>query len=210
MKKRAWAIWVLPLWFALCGSSLKANMVYPLKVFTSEGLYHDSPDLNLYIEVSNGGANQVEFSFYNESSIDSCIAQIYFDDDDGSLLGIANIAGLGVSFSQSAVSGNLPGAKLLDPAFETTSEFSIDADSPPPKNGINPGEWGIISFDLTNDGTLEDVISGLNTNILRVGVHVIDLPDGSSISAVSVPELGTLMLLGTAGVWILTRKKRSA
>ncbi len=58
MRKKPWAIWVLPLWFALCGSSLKANMVYPLKVFTSEGLYHDSPDLNLYIEVSNGGVNQ--------------------------------------------------------------------------------------------------------------------------------------------------------
>ena len=58
MRKKPWAIWVLPLWFALCGSSLKANMVYPLKVFTSEGLYHDSPDLNLYIEVSNEGVNQ--------------------------------------------------------------------------------------------------------------------------------------------------------
>jgi len=58
MRKKPWAIWVLPLWFALCGSSLKANMVYPLKVFTSEGLYHDSPVLNLYVEVSNGGVNQ--------------------------------------------------------------------------------------------------------------------------------------------------------
>jgi hypothetical protein len=194
---------------------LKANIVYQLEVFTSNEevticrQYHDSPVLNLYVEVSNGGVSQVEFSFYNESSIDSSIARIYFDDDDGSLLGIADIAGFGVSFSQSAVPGNLPGAKLLDPAFETTSGFSIDADSPPPKNGINPGEWGIISFDLTNDGTLKDVISGLNTNILRVGVHVIGLPDGSSISAVSVPEPGTLMLLGTAGLWIFTRKRRS-
>jgi len=58
MRKKPWAIWVLLLWFALCGSSLKANMVYPLKVFTSEGLYHDSSVLNLYIEVSNGGVNQ--------------------------------------------------------------------------------------------------------------------------------------------------------
>jgi len=209
MRKKPWAIWFLLLWFALCGSSLKANMVYPLKVFTSEGLYHDSPDLNLYIEVSNGGVNQVEFSFYNESSIDSSITQIYFDDDDGSLLGIADIEGLGVSFSQPAAPGNLPGAKLLDPAFETTSEFSIDADSPPPKNGINPGEWGVITFDLINNTTLEDVISGLNTNILRVGVHVIGLPDESSVSAISVstPEPATVILLGTAGLWIFTRKK---
>ena len=72
MRKKPWAIWVLPLWFALCGSSLKANMVYPLKVFTSEGLYHDSPVLNLYVEVSNGGVNQVEFSFYNENSGYNC------------------------------------------------------------------------------------------------------------------------------------------
>ena len=211
MRKKAWVIWFPLLCFALCGSSLRANMVYPLKVFTSDGQYHDSPVLNLYVEVSNRGTDEVDFTFYNESLIDSSIARIYFDDDDGSLLGIADIAGFGVSFGQSAVPGNLPGAKLLDPAFETTSGFGIDADSPPPKNGINPGERGIISFDLTNDGTLEDVISGLNTNILRVGVHVIGLPDDSSVSAISVsaPEPGTLILLGTAGLWIFTRKRRS-
>jgi hypothetical protein len=72
MRKKPWVIWVLLLWFTLCGSSLKANMVYPLKVFTSEGQYHDSPVLNLYVEVSNGGVNQVEFSFYNENSGYNC------------------------------------------------------------------------------------------------------------------------------------------
>lgn len=209
MRKEIYAVWFPLVWFVVCGNYVKAEMVYQLEIFTDEGQGDVSPDLNLYVEVSDRGTDEVDFTFYNESLIDSSIARIYFDDDEGLLLGIADIAGLGTSFSRSAAPKNLPNARVLDPMFEATDEFTIGADAPPPKNGINPGQWGIISFDLTNDGTLEDVISGLNTNILRIGVHVIGLPDESSVSAVSVPEPGTLMLLGTAGLWIFTRKRRS-
>lgn len=206
-RRKVLSILFFLFWFAVCESSLKANMVYPLNIFTNKEGYYNSPDLNLYVEVSNKGADQIDFSFYNESSIDSSIARIYFDDDAGSLLDIANIVGLGTSFSQSAAPGNLPGAKLLDPPFEATKELGVSGESPPPENGINPGEWAIITFDLTNGGTFEDVINGLNTGILRIGVHVIDLPNDLRGSAIAVPEPGTLMLLGTVGLIALTRKK---
>lgn len=198
---------VLLLWFAMYDSCLRANMVYPLEVFTGEGGYYDG--LDLYVEVSDGAADRVDFAFYNGSLIDSSIARIYFDDDDGSLLGTPSIAeSFGTSFSLLATPGNLPGGKLLDPAFETTDEFSIGTDSPPPKNGVNPGEWATITFDLINGGTPEDVIGQLNSGSLRIGAHIIALPDDLTGSAVTAPEPGTLMMLGTAGLWIFTRKRR--
>ena len=208
MRKKAYIIWFPLFWFVVCGSIVKANVVYPLEIFTSDGEYHDSPDLNLYVEVSNAGTDQVNFTFYNESLIDSSVARIYFDDGFGSLLGIANIEGLGTSFGWSATPKNLPGAELLEPLFEATDEFSIGGDAPPPKNGVNPGEWVQLTFDIKINATLEDVVAQLDTGAIRIGTHVIALPDGSSGSAIAVPEPGTLMLFGTAGLWILTRKKK--
>ncbi len=200
---------VLLFWFAMYDSCLRADMVYPLDIFIGEGGYYDG--LNLYVEVSDGAADQVDFTFYNDSSPDSSssIARIYFDDDDGSFLGTPNIVeNSGTSFSLLATPGNLPGRRSLDPAFETTGEFSIGGDPAPPKNGVNPGEWATITFDLINDGMPEDVIGQLNTGTLRIGAHVIALPDGLGGSGVAVPEPGTLMLLGTAGLWIFIRKRR--
>lgn len=198
-------------WFVVCGSPVRANMVYPLDIFDRDAEYYGSTDLNLYIEVADGGPELVDFTFYNDSLVDSSIARIYFDDDGGSLSGLAGIDGLGVSFSQSASPGNIPGARLLVPLFEATDEFSIGADAPPPKNGINPGQSAKITFDMTGGSTLDDVIGGLDTGALRIGVHVIALPDGSSGSAVTVaaPEPATLLLFSTAGLWVLTRRRKS-
>lgn len=213
MRKEAYICFPL-IWLVvcvvICVSPLRANMVYPLEIFTTEGQYYDSPDLDLYVVAFDVGMEQVGFSFYNESLIYSSIARIYFDDDDGSLSDIASIAGLGTSFSRSAAPKNLPAGKSLAPPFEATEAFSIGGDAPPPKNGINPGEWCTITFDLINGGTFGDVIGGLNSSSLRIGAHVIALPDGSSGSALAVPEPGALMLLGAVGLWILTRKRRFA
>lgn len=205
MKKLVFLTCVL--WLAMGATTSRANAVYPLEIFTTEGQYYDSPDLNLYVEVSGADPGQAVFSFYNESSINSAIAQIYFDAT--SLLGSVYVAeGPGTSFKQPAVPKNLPGAKLLDPPFEASDELSIGANAPPPKDGINPGEWLRFTFELENNGTFEDVIDELNTGTIRIGVHVIGLPDGSSGSAVAVPEPATIILLGCGVAWIVIRKKR--
>jgi hypothetical protein len=151
----------------------------------------------MYMTVSNG-FEQVDFTFYNISSIRSSLARIYFD--DGSLLGIANVFnGPGTSFSHIYPGpGNVPGASLLDPKFVADREFSIGAVSPPPENGVNPpppNEWVQIKFDLESGGTLEGVVEELNSGELRVAIHIINLPDGSSNSAIAVPEPATMMLL---------------
>jgi hypothetical protein len=211
MRREACAIWFAVLWFAVCGSSLKANVVYPLEIFAGDGQYYESPDLNLYVVVSDGGPDQVDFTFYNESLIDSSIARIYFDDGNRLLSGIADTAeGPGTSFSQLSKPPALPNGNVLDPPFVTTEGFSADSDPPLPKNGVNPDGWVQFTFNLKDNGTFEDVHHEMDTGALRIGAHVIGLPDNLSGPAIAVPGPGTLMVLGTAALWILTRKKQPA
>lgn len=207
-RRKLCSILFILFWFVVCGSPLRANMLFPLEIIDSDSEYYGSPDLRLYVQVADGGPDQVDFTFYNDSFIgSSSIARIYFDDDGALLSGLAGIDGF---FSQSASPGNLPGARLLAPPFETTSEFSIGADAPSPKNGINPGQSATITFDMTGGSTLYDVIDALEAGTLRAGVHVIALPDGSSGAAVTVPapEPATLVLFSTAGLWVLTRRRK--
>lgn len=191
--------------------ALQAGSIYPFEIFTDNGSFADSADLNLYVEVSDAGENRADFTFYNDSLIESCIARICFD--DGTLLGIADITSSpGVSFSLSAKPQTLPGGNLLEPPFVTTVEFSIDSDPPGSKNGINPSdpaEWLRITFDLKNNGLFQDVLDELNNGILRIGTHIIDLPDGSSESAINhTPEPATITLLGL-GSLVLFRKRET-
>jgi len=205
MRKQSYVIWFTLLWFVECVSPLRANMVYPIEIFDRDAEYYGSRDLNLYVKVANAGPDRVDFTFYNDSIAGSSIARIYFD-DDGYLSGVAGIDGLGISFSQSAKPENLPAARLLDPPFETTGQFSVDGDPPLPKSGINPGQWAKITFDLTGGSTFSDVTGALDVGTLRAGVHIIALPDGSSSSAVTVPEPATICMFGLGGL-ILLRKK---
>ena len=93
--------------------------IYPFEIFTNNGSYYDSPDLDFYVDVTDGLMNQVDFTFYNDSLVSSAIASIYFDND--SLLGVAGITnGPGTFFSQFARPRNLPAGKTLNPTFVTT------------------------------------------------------------------------------------------
>ncbi|MHC4155419.1 MAG: PEP-CTERM sorting domain-containing protein [Planctomycetota bacterium] len=183
---------------------------YPFEIFTSNGGYYDSPDIDLYVVVSNGD-NSVDFTFYNESLIPSSLSAVYFD--DGSLLGISAVtSGPGTLFTQPATPGNLPGAGFLDPPFVTTEEFCVDGDPPPSQNGVNPVgsgeplEWVQITFDLVGGGTLAHVLDELDTGALRIGVHVTALPDGSSESATNVPEPATVFILGLGALVVLRKR----
>jgi hypothetical protein len=63
-------------------------------------------------------------------------------------------------------------------------------------------------FDLINGGTFLNVTDELNTGVLWIGVHVIALPDGSSESAIAVPDPATLFLLGLGSLALLRIRKR--
>ena len=158
------------------------------------------------------GAGSADFTFYNESLVPSSLSAVYFD--DGSLLGIAAVTnGPGTSFTQPATPSNLPAGNLLDPPFVTTDEFCVDGDPPPSQNGVNPVElepleWVRITFDLVGDATLANVLDELDTGALRIGIHITALPDGSSESAINVPEPAIALLFALSSLVVLRKGRR--
>jgi hypothetical protein len=184
-------------------------VIYDFEVFTDNGAYSFDLD-GLYVEVTNG-VGIVDFTFYNDSSVQSSVTGIFFD--DGSLLGIDTITnGPGTDFVYPRTFGGFPGGGMLDPPFVADREFNAGATNPVPMKGINEGdtvnEWVTIRFELTNGGTLEDVLAELNSGALRIGLHIIALPDGSSESAILVPEPATVLLLGIGGLLLGRRRRR--
>ena len=179
----------------LCAFSYPVSAtLYPFEIFTSNGLYYDDPGVDIYMDVGNGGSI-VDFTFYNDSTVQSSITNIYFD--DGTLLGatLSIINGSGTLFAENGPD-NLPNG--VEIGFDADREFNIGSVSPPPNNGVNntgPGEWVTIEFALVG-GTLQNVLDELDSGALRVGMHIQNFPAGSSESAVNVPEPTTIALLG--------------
>ena len=180
---------------------------YSFEVFTNNGDYADSSALNIYVEVVEV-EGLASFTFYNESDISSSVAGIYFD--SGDLFTTATINnGPGTSFSQPASPLDLPSGNNLLPPFMTSNDLSFGSNPPPSTNGINPDsdEWVEITFAMTEDTTFENVIADLDSNFLRIGLHVISFPDGSSEAATtSTPEPITLGLLGL-GILMIPRRR---
>ncbi len=138
------------------------------------------------VEVQDLGGGRVSFTFRNTGPAASSITDVYFD--DGALLGIASITnGPGVSFSQGASPGNLPGGNSISPPFVTTAGFLADSDPAVQPNGVNPGEFLQILFDLRTGTNFNDVLADLTTGALRIGIHVQGFADGGSESFVNVP-----------------------
>ena len=211
MKKKIWLASLVVCFVAgVLANSARAD-IYPFEIFTDNG-NHEDYDLDLYVEVTDGGLvdaiSLVDFTFYNDSELYSSIARIYFD--DGILEEMVDIInGPGTEFNPLAVPSNIPAATWLDPTFETTDGFSLISDPARPNNGVDHiGEWVTVTFSIAEGSTLEDVISQLNDSTLRIGLHIIGLgPEDGSESAVTVPEPATVCLLGLGGLALL-RKRR--
>jgi hypothetical protein len=156
-------------------------------------------------------ANQVLFRFRNIGPLESVITAIYFDQPDLSPLfqGIAAIYGMtGVAFSLGGSPPVLPGGNNLSPAFD--EDFRATADPPPSQNGVNPGEAVGLALTLENGVDWDTVIGALDSAALRVGLHVLAFPDGSSASFVNdgvVPEPAAILLVGSV-LLILGRRLR--
>lgn len=185
-------------------------VTFPFEIFTENSPYADDPGWNLYVDVWDG-TGVVNFTFYNDSALQSSVARIYFD--DGSLFGVDEIINSEgyTLFEAGMPPGDLPGGEDLDPPFVANREFTIGSEAPPPWKGVNDGdtvnEWVTVRFNLINGGTLDGVIAELNSGALRVGLHLIDLPQGYSESAILIPEPATIFLLGL-GALALLRKRR--
>lgn len=190
--------------------------------FTFENITHNSivdatiGESQLFVDVTAapGDPTQAVFTFRNVGPLASSICDIYFD--DGPLLGIASVAnGAGVDFEEIASPPNLPGGNTLSPPFETTKGFSAQSTPPTQPNGVNPGESVVITFDLKNNATFDDVLAAIQDGTVRIGIHVQGFADGDSESFVNgtddvrhrVPEPGSAVA-GLFGLAVLLRRRR--
>jgi hypothetical protein len=198
-------------------TSLSYAVVYPFNIFTSTtgfgfgGPNEDDPRINLYVEVFNDNETAA-FRFCNQSSLgdpdllDLSIIAIYFDNETFlEAPQITNQTGC-TNFLEGANPPELQTDEIID--FQTTDSFSADSDgSDIAENGINPGEWLTINFNLWPGASIEDVINQINNANLRIGIRVMFLPDGENESAVNVPEPAAIVLL-TLGTLLMLRKRR--
>jgi hypothetical protein len=131
--------------------------------------------------------NQVEFHFTNTGPEASSITQVYFD--DGTLLGIASIdnSSTGVSFFHPETSPpDLPGGNNAVPPFVVTTGFSAGSNSPVQSNGVNPGEYLGITFNIS--GVFDDVVEDIELGDLRIGIHVQGFTGGGSEAFINDPN----------------------
>lgn len=125
--------------------------------------------------------NQITFTFINKCPGDPSITDVYFE--DSGLIGISSIkSSLGVSFSQNADPTNLPGGDNLIWSFTTSAGLSADSDFPEQSNGVNPGEWLGITFDINSSS---NIIGDITARNLRIGIYVQGFFSGDSESFIN-------------------------
>ena len=163
-------------------------------------------------------AHQVLFTFDNlqVDGWQQCyIDGIYFY--DGVLFDLAAIeaSSAGVSFSEGASPGHLPG----DGAFKLTYGVEVigDADADPGGgNGIDPGEWISLLYTLQTGATFGEVITGLDGHTIVVGLKAQGFPYGDNLDSEAfynngkVPAPGAIVL-GSIGIGLVgwLRRRRS-
>lgn len=170
-------------------------------------------------DIATNGSDKINITFKNQGTAASSISEIYFqggpftgsiglvdkDQGTGGLTGVDFSAG-------SATPPNLPQANLANPPFVVTAGFLADADSPPSKNGINPGEWLGMVLTLQNGATINNVVQQLQSGQLRIGVHAIAFANGGSESFINVPQPvpvpAALWLLASGFFALLTAGRR--
>lgn len=152
--------------------------------------YNNSVDCNtgesqFYADITEADEDKILFTFQNNGSQESFIADIYFDSeyslevyslidaDDG------NGGDMNVDFSEGATPKNLPAAKSLDDPFVSSFGFQND---PGAANGIQINETLGILFLLTSDLSYEDLLTDLMNGSFKTGIHGQGFEDGGSES----------------------------
>jgi len=202
-------IFILPVlvgaFISIIVGSADATLI-PLEPLTEGGEYDEISGLNLYAVIVDNGS-QVGIEVHNDSTINSSIAEIYFE--EGVLDGIVGLESEGeVLFREVANPATLPSANEIVPSF--TAAYSVEALPPSPHNGINPGESLTVKFGLDEGITYHDLCRQMENGSLRIGLHVTALPNDLSLPMVSsapVPEPTTLALLSMGCLFFVRKRK---
>jgi hypothetical protein len=233
-----WAIATTVILAIPSGYSPAGSITYSFNNITNNNATNaQTGESQLTVEVSSvvgtgsHGGDLVDFTFRNVGPNAASICDVYFD--DGTLLGIAKIMqSSGVEFGLGASPKDLPGGNDIDPKFHTTKDFSADSEPAVQTNGVNPGEWVTIRFELINNQDYQGIIGALNRGLLlqpgdnpdnpdpnfdtlRIGIHVQGFANGGSESFINgqplltAPEPSTLALAltGIAGLAYVGRQR---
>lgn len=166
-------------------------------------------------------SSRVVFLFENTGPAASSITDVYFDDLPANLItdaGVGNptiASSTGVSFSEGAHPANLPGGNPLG----FSAVFSADSNAPVQPNGVGPGEWLRITYNLTSGSSFTSLVGAMQTGGFRVGMHVQGFAGGKSASFINgptpiamVPEPAewAMMAVGLGMVGLIARRRRRA
>jgi hypothetical protein len=146
-------------------------------------------ETQLKLTLSDGANGTTNFLFTNTGTQASSITDIYFDWKSAGLA-LAKDAitqSAGVSFSWDATPADLPAGNTIG----FSADLGLDSNKPTQPSGINPGEWLNIAF----AGSFNQLVQGLHSGDLQVGLHVQGFSNGPSGSFVSVPEPAVYALL---------------
>lgn len=186
----------------------------------------------LTMDVTNGGADNVIFTFTNNGPLESSISRVYFDDAPSNLFASFSVGSQtpGVNFAMNASPISLTRGDLDPYRFWATD--SAAAVRPRFENGVNnsaddPGErLSLVGF-LNSGVTFADVVNSLSAgpptwgNILRVGLRVIGIDqfnDSGSASFLDagnapppIPESSTygMLLAGLGLIAAIARRRQS-
>jgi hypothetical protein len=161
----------------------------------------------LHMTVSEASGGGVDFLFTNTGPNKSSITDVYFD--WASTL-YALTPGLitgstGVSFSWGAAPPDLPGGTGIG----FSANIAADSNSPSQPNGVNPGEW--VNFNFA--GSYSNLVAALDTDQLRVGIHVQGFLNGGSeslvVTPVPEPETYAMLLAGLFMMGFVIRRRRA-
>lgn len=202
MRRRSWIQTCL--FAGLVGGVVVSDSFADSVSYAAANVTNNSSSLSSQfgMTVGNDGvaSNQMWILFENMAGgAASSIANIYFE--DGPILGISTLEeSTGVDFQHDPGSPeNPPGINN----FATTVAFSVNAKNPKPENGVNPGEWLKVIFNLQSGVDFSDTVAAIengflktagdqaynpNAAALRVAFHLIALGDGKSDTYMLGPE----------------------